>query len=90
MLQSILSTVIVTEKMVRDILKELKPGKSTGPDGIHWRIVVETQEQLVRPLTIILNKSLSEGVAPDSWKEAEGVPIFKKVKTEMTLVIIGQ
>ena len=64
--------------MVRDRLKEQKPGKSAGPDGIHSRVVVETQEQLVRPLTIIFNKSLSEGVVP--WKEAEVVPIFKKGK----------
>ena len=54
-LQSILSTIIVTEQMVRDRLKEQKPGKSAGPDGIHSRVVVETQEQLVRPLTIIFN-----------------------------------
>ena len=81
-LQSTLSTIIVTEQMVRDRLKEQKPGKSAGPDGIHSRVVVETQEQLVRPLTIIFNTSLSEGVVPDSWKEAEVVPIFKKGKRD--------
>ena len=32
--QSSLSTIIVTEQMVRDRLKEQKPGKSAGPDGI--------------------------------------------------------
>ena len=81
-LQSMLSTIIVTEQMVRDRLKEQKPGKSAGPDGMHSRVVVETQEQLVGPLTIIFNKSLSEGVVPDSWKEAEVVPIFKKGKRD--------
>ena len=60
MLQSRLSTIIATEQMVRDRLKEQKPGKSAGPDGIQPRVVVETQEQPVRPLTIIFNKSLSE------------------------------
>ena len=44
--------------------------------------MVETQEQLVRPLTIIFNKSLSEGVVPDSLKEAEVIPIFKKGKRD--------
>ena len=87
MLQSILSTIIVTEQMVRDRLKEQKPEKSAGPDGIHSRVVVETQEQLVRPLTIIFNKSLSEGVVPDSWKEAEVVPIFKKGKRDYLLLL---
>ena len=36
----------------------------------------------MRPLTIIFNKSLSEGVVQDSWKEAEVVPIFKKGKQD--------
>ena len=52
--QSSLSTIIVTEQMVRDRLKEQKPGKSAGPDGIHSRVVVETQKQLVRTITMIL------------------------------------
>ena len=73
-----MSTIIVTEQMVRDRLKEQKPGKSAGPDGIHSRVVVETQEQLMRPLTMIFNTSLKEGVVPNSWKQAEVVPIFKK------------
>ena len=64
--------------MVRDRLKEQKPGKSAGPGGIHSRVVVETHEQLVRPLTMIFNKSLKEGVVSNSWKEAEVVSIFKK------------
>ena len=68
--------------MVRDKLKEQKPGKSAGPDSIHSRVVEETQEQLVRPLTIIFNKSLSEEVVPDSWKHAEVVPIYKKGKRD--------
>ena len=53
-LPSRFSTIIVTEQMVRDRLKEQKPGKSAGPDGIHSRVVVETQKQLVRTITMIL------------------------------------
>ena len=81
-LQSRLSIIIVTGQMVRDRLKEQKPGKSAGPGGIHSRVVIETQDQLVRPLTIICNTSLSEGVVPDSWKEPEVVHIFKKGKID--------
>ena len=31
---------------------------------------------------MIFNKSLKEGVVPNSWKEAEVVPIFKKGKRD--------
>ena len=87
-LQSILSTIIVTEQMVRDRLKEQKPGKSAGADGIYSRVVVDTQEQLVRPLTIILDETLSEGVVPDSWRQ-RWYPFSRKGKY-MILAIIGQ
>ena len=72
----------ITEQMVRDRLKEQKAGKSAGPDNIHSRVVEETQEQLVRPLTIIFIKPLGEGAVPNSLKEAEVVPIFKKGKRD--------
>ena len=80
-LQSRLSTIIVAEQIVRDRLKEQKPGKSAGPDGIHSRVVVETQETC-EVTHYYFNKSLSEGVVPDSRKEAEVVPIFKKGKID--------
>ena len=87
-MQSSLSTIIVTEQMVRDRLKEQKPGKSAGPDGIHSRVVVETQEQLVRPLTMIFNKSLKEG--SELMERGRGKYRFSRKENVTTQVIIGQ
>ena len=59
-------------------LRGLKVNKSTGPDGLHPRILKETACITCIPLTIIFRKSLSTAVIPDDWKLANIVPIFKK------------
>ena len=68
------------------ILPHYHPGKisSITLELIHSRVVIETHEQLVRPLTIICNTSLSEGMVPDSRKEAEVVSIVNKGKRDDT------
>jgi len=78
MCESVLSSIEVDEARVRKELDGLKPGKSAGPDGMHPRVLIETKEEVVKPLTHIFCKSLREGTVPSRWKEAIVVPIFKK------------
>ena len=35
-------------------------------------------EEIVKPLTIIINRSISEGIFPESWKKAIVTPVLKK------------
>ena len=49
-----------------------------GPDMIPSFILKEFADILSAPLTIIFNKSLSEGRVPSDWRTAEVTPIFKK------------
>ena len=55
--------------MVMGKLKSLNPGKYTGPDGMH-PFLLSLADVICTPLTIILNKSLQEGVVPTQWLEA--------------------
>ena len=75
---SVLSSIDITDQEIQKEFKDLKPGKSAGPDEVHPKVLIEVSEQLVLPLRLIFQKSLSEGVVPQAWKEAEVVPIFKK------------
>ena len=52
--------------------------KSPGPDDIHPWMLRELAENLAEPLETIFKKSLSEGVIPLDWKNADVTPIFKK------------
>lgn len=80
--RSPLVNIIITEDMVTDRLMELKPGKSSGPDGIHSKGVCEAFEELVVPLTILYDKSFECGTLPKKWYEAKVVSVFLKVRRD--------
>lgn len=73
-----LEKIEFTEVEVMKRLKELNAGKSPGPDGMHPRVLKELAEELAEPLAIIFTQSLSEGKLPESWKDANVTPLFKK------------
>jgi len=56
----------------------LKPDKSPGPDNIHPMVLKEAACEVVKPLTMIFQKSVSQGELPNDWKRANVTPIHKK------------
>ena len=75
--------ILITEKCVLTNLNNLKTNKSMGPDGIPAVLLKNTAASISIPLTMIFNKSLSDGKLPKMWKLANVIPIFKKgIKTD--------
>ena len=74
----------LTVPEVQSILERLDVTKATGPDGISARLLKETASVIAPSLCKLYNKSLSLGVLPQEWKEANVVPVFKKDKAEFT------
>ncbi|KAG7294932.1 hypothetical protein JYU34_022680, partial [Plutella xylostella] len=74
---NLLSKIILTTDEVLKILSGLDTSKGAGPDGIPSCFVKSCSKELVLPLTIIFNKSLSSGIFPQVWKNAYIVPIHK-------------
>ena len=72
------TTMVITQEKVQKKLAKLKTSKTPGPDGLHPRVLQETSNSLSKPLSIIFNKSISEGELPDSWKIANVHAIHKK------------
>ena len=70
--------ITVTRSGVEKLLSQMNPHKAPGPDGISARLLKECSRELAPLLTTLFNKSLSEGVVPDDWKEANITAIFKK------------
>ena len=69
--------IIITEDMMRKQIKLLDVSKSFGPDDVHPKMLVELIDHLAEPLSIIMNKTLSEGTIPKDWKMAHVTPIYK-------------
>jgi len=73
-----LSDVHVDNQVVRKKLDKLRYDKAPGADDMHPRYLKEIAEEICSPLTMILRKSLDQGVIPEDWRMANVSPIFKK------------
>lgn len=79
-----IDSIFVTTKEVEDLLSSLDTSKSTGPDGIHPRILKETSSAIAPSLTRLFNMSLTRGVFPRQWKQANVAPVHKKDSKSQT------
>jgi hypothetical protein len=70
--------VPATEEEVLQISRKLKIKSSTGYDEIPNIIIILHVAK--KPLTFIINLSLSSGIFPNQMKIAKVLPIFKKGK----------
>ena len=68
----------VNESFVLKSINQLKTGKVSGLDNISPRLLKDSAEVIAKPLTRIINVSVSQGVVPRDWKFARIMPLFKK------------
>ena len=73
-----LRSVQLEEDDIRKALKNLDSTKAPGPDGIPTKVLKDCAEELIPNLTDLFNTSLTEGIVPQEWKEANVVPVLKK------------
>ena len=52
----------------------MRSKRSCGADELSQVKMIQGAEELVKPLTIIINKSIQEGVFPEDWKKAIVTP----------------
>ena len=67
----------VTKTEVENMCSKLKPKKSCGPDGISSKLLKEINKAISKPLTHLINLSLTTGEIPQEIKESIIVPIYK-------------
>jgi len=72
-----MTELVVHKGNIEQELAKLKINKSPGPDELHPRVLYESRE-IICPLCLIYNKSLSLGLLPSEWKSAEVTAIYKK------------
>ena len=73
-----ITPLLIQEPGVRKLLRNLKPGKASGPDKIPNRVLLELADELAPPLTALFNQSLYTGVIPSDWSKAFISPVYKK------------
>ena len=72
--------LVVTAEVVASKINNMKENKSPEVDGMSSKILKDTVDQISTPLAHVFNMSLQEGIVPLEWKEANIIPLFKKVQ----------
>ena len=75
--QQFLSSIIVTEEHVLELMKGVDISKACGYDGIGNKIIKLCSEGFHVYFTYFINLSLSLGQYPSAWKLANVIPLFK-------------
>ena len=70
-------SIIISEQDVKDQLHKLNASKPAGPDEIFPKLIKLMSKSLVKPLTMLFNRSLELGSVPNQWKMANISAIFK-------------
>ena len=73
-----MSDIEVSQPMIENKLRKLKPGKSPGVDKIASRMMKECASELSLPLSVLFNESVQSGTVPVDWRSANVTAIYKK------------
>ena len=69
--------IVLSEEEVLFSLKNIKMGKSSGPDNITASVLKACASQLQTPLRRLFQTSLDKGIVPTSWKLSQITPVPK-------------
>ena len=68
----------VSEKEVLKIIDSLKNKASYGTDEIANKLLKLIKNKLCKPLTLIINQSLTTGIFPNAFKTSKVKPIYRR------------
>ena len=68
----------ISSGLISKFIRNIKPNKAPGPDGIYARALREGADSILKALELIFKKSFSCSEVPFDWKQANITPIFKK------------
>ena len=72
----------VDTSFVRSELAKLKLSKATGLDKISAKLLKDAASIIAKPVTYLINLTISTGEIPSQWKEARVTPIYKTGKKD--------
>ena len=73
-----LSTINFSSNNIFDIIQRLDPSKAHSHDMISILILKMCGKPILKPLELIFNECMSNGVFPSVWKKGNALPIHKK------------
>ena len=69
---------LIDETCIKNIIEQLHTKSSSGYDEISTKLLKLIKPTILKPLTLIINQSLTTGIFPDKLKIAKITPVYKK------------
>ena len=63
--------------MVANAIKHMKAGKAAGPSGVILEMILSARNEIISPITILVNHIISEGEIPIDWNLSYIINCFK-------------
>ena len=76
-----LSTVDIDSKKILKLIQGLNCNKAYGHDGISIRMLKLCGLSVIKPLSLLFNNCLRDGVFPNDWKKQK---LFQCIKKEIS------
>ena len=76
--QNRLARISCTSYEIETLIEILNPNKATGPDEISNKMPKAVAQEVSFPLSILFNRSFSEGKFSEIWKFSNVIPLPKK------------
>ena len=67
----------VTESELKSLITALPNKMSSGYDNLNNVLLKQIKDSVVKPISICVNRSLTEGLFPQAMKLADVYPLFK-------------
>jgi hypothetical protein len=74
---------LISEEHLKKTIASLKSKSSSGVDGISTKLLKQICPGILKPLTLIINQSLTTGIFPYKLKIAKIFPLHKKEATNI-------
>ena len=75
---TLVHSIDINEETLKEVIKEIKPKKSAGPDGISNFMIKAAGDTILFPLAVLLRKMLNEGKVPQQFRLSKVICIPKK------------
>ena len=70
--------ILTSENEIFTIINKLKNKNSSGKDEISNKLLKSINREISKPLSVIINQSISTGIFPEALKIAKIKPLYKK------------
>ena len=81
--ETVFSFNLIFEHNISNLIKKLKNKSSHGHDCLSNIMIKKAHDPLIKPLTLLINQTLSTGIFPSELKVSRVKPLFKRGKSSL-------